>query len=111
MGYIPFPAKNREHILSAMASNITEAMLDIILDFKPNSTNEIGSWREIIHLNNANKVKNTAYAFPDISFDIAPCFSGKNPDNDPYAIEMSEIFFTKVNRCSSTYTEYYWSIY
>jgi hypothetical protein len=98
---IPFPVQNREHILSAMAINITETMLDIILDFKPNSTNEIGTWTELIYLNNANKDKNTAYAFPDISFDISPGVSWKNPDNDPYAIEMSERFLQKLIDASS----------
>ncbi|CAF1155179.1 unnamed protein product [Didymodactylos carnosus] len=93
---IPFPVVNREHVLSAMAINITDAMLDVILEFQPNSTAEIGSWTELIYLNNANKDKDTAYAFPDISFDIAPGVSWKNPDTDPYAIEMSEKFLQKL---------------
>ncbi|CAF3455402.1 unnamed protein product [Rotaria socialis] len=93
---IPFPVVNREHVLSAMAINITEAMLDVILDFQPNSTADIGSWTELIYLHSATKDKNTAYAFPDISFDIAPGVSWRNPDNDPYAIDMSEKFLQKL---------------
>ncbi|CAF0941587.1 unnamed protein product [Rotaria sordida] len=94
---IPFPVVNREHVLSAMAINITEAMLDVILDFQPNSTaGLVGSWTELIYLHNANKDKNTAYAFPDISFDIAPGVSWTNPDADPDAIEISEKFLEKL---------------
>jgi hypothetical protein len=93
---VPFPVKNREHILSAMAINITEAMLDIILEIQPNSTAGIGAWTEIIYLNNVNKDKNTVYAFPDISFDIAPGVSWESPDTDPYAIEMGEKFLQKL---------------
>jgi len=93
---IPFPVKNREHVLSAMAVNITEAMVDAILENLPDSTAGVGTWTEIIYLNNANKDKNTAYAFPDVSFDIAPGVSWENPDTDPYAIEMSEKFLQKL---------------
>ncbi|CAF3795536.1 unnamed protein product [Rotaria sp. Silwood1] len=93
---IPFPVVNREHILSTMAINITEAMLDVILDFQPNSTLDIGSWTEIVYLHNTNKDKNTAYAFPDIAFDIVPGVSWKNPDYDPYARQMSEKFLEKL---------------
>jgi hypothetical protein len=93
---IPFPVKNREHVLSAMAVNITEAMVDTILENLPDSTAGVGTWTEIIYLNNANKDKNTAYAFPDVSFDIAPGVSWENPDTDPYAIEMSEKFLQKL---------------
>ncbi len=42
------------------------------------------------------KIKNTAYAFPDISFDIALDVSWKTSDNDPYAIEMGEKFLQKL---------------
>ncbi|CAM2728288.1 unnamed protein product [Rotaria socialis] len=93
---MPFPVVNREHILSSMTINITEAMLDVILDFQPNSTLDIGSWTEIVYLHNTNKDKNTAYAFPDIAFDIVPGISWKNPDYDPYARQMSEKFLEKL---------------
>ena len=93
---VPFPVANREHVLSAIAVNVTEAMLDVIVNFQPNSTAGIGSWTEFIYLHNANKDRNTAYAFPDMLFDIAPGVSWKNPDDDPYAIEMSEQFLQKL---------------
>jgi hypothetical protein len=94
---VPFPVENREHILSAMAINITEPMWDVILDFKANSTAGVGAaWTELIYLHNANKDKNTSFAFPDISFDIAPGVGWKNPDIDPYAIDMAEKFLQKL---------------
>ena len=93
---IPFPVANREHILSAMAINITESMLDVILNFEPNSTAGIGAWTEFIYLNNAIKDKNTAFAFPDISFDIAPGVQWKDPDTDAQAIQMGEDFLEKL---------------
>jgi hypothetical protein len=43
---VPFPVANREHILSAMAINVTDAMLDVILEHKPNVTAGIGTWTE-----------------------------------------------------------------
>ena len=93
---IPFPVVNREHVMSAMTIDITDAMLDVILDFQPNSTAEIGSWTELIYLHNANKDENTAFAFPDISFDIAPGVAWTNVDTDADAIEMSEKFLQKL---------------
>lgn len=93
---VPFPVANREHVLSVMAVNVTDAMLDVILNFQPNSTAGIGSWTEFIYLHNANKDKNTAYAFPDVQFDIAPGVSWHNPDDDPYARNMSETFLQKL---------------
>lgn len=83
---VPFPVENREHVLSAMAINITDAMLDVFLENQPDSRYEIGTWTELIYLHNANKDKNTAYAFPDISFDIAPGVSWPRTDTDTDAI-------------------------
>lgn len=93
---IPFPVVNREHVMSAMTIDITDAMLDVILDFQPNSSLQIGSWTELIYLHNANKDENTAFAFPDISFDIAPGVAWTDIDTDADAIEMSEKFLQRL---------------
>lgn len=93
---VSFPVVNRKHVLSAMATNVTEAMLEVILNFQPNRTMNIGSWTEFIYLNKATKDSNTAYAFPDASFDFATGVGWQNPDYDSYAIGMSEAFFQKL---------------
>jgi hypothetical protein len=86
----PFPVPNRQHIVSVMAINITDTMLDVILESQPNTTTPIDYYMDIIYLNNANKDKNTAWPFPDISFDIAPGFGWFPSDADYTAIDIAE---------------------
>ena len=92
----PFPVRGQQHIVSAMAINITSAMLDIILEPQPNSTEPIAQFIDIIYLNNANKDKNTAWPFSDISFDIAPGFSWQNPDTDYSGIDAAESWLQRL---------------
>ncbi|CAF0802944.1 unnamed protein product [Adineta steineri] len=102
---VPFPVPKREHVLSAMAINITDAMLDVILEFKPNSTHQIDAWTEFVYLHNANKDKNTAFAFPDISFDIAPGVSWLDADFDPLALDMAQTMERKlIDAAASTHS-------
>jgi hypothetical protein len=87
---IPFPMKDRQHVVSAIAINITSAMLDIILESQPNSSATITQVIHIIYLSNANKDNNTAWPFPDISFVIGPVFGWLIPDADYTAIAVAE---------------------
>ncbi|CAF0803247.1 unnamed protein product [Adineta steineri] len=102
---VPFPVPKREHVLSAMAINITDAMLDVILEFKPNSTHQIDAWTDFVYLHNANKDKNTAFAFPNISFDIAPGVSWLDADFDPLALDMAQTMERKlIDAAASTHS-------
>ncbi|CAF1604696.1 unnamed protein product [Rotaria magnacalcarata] len=92
----PFPVRERQHIVSAMAINITSTMLDVILESQPNSTVPIAQFMDIIYLNNANKDKNTAWPFPDISFDIAPGFVWTTLDGDYAAINAAESWWQRL---------------
>ncbi|CAF1007281.1 unnamed protein product, partial [Didymodactylos carnosus] len=100
---IPFPVKERQHVVSAMAINITSAMQDIILEAQPNSTAQITQVMSIIYLNNANKDQNTSWPFPDISFVIAPIFAWLIPDDDATAIDIAESWLQRlVNAAAPT---------
>jgi hypothetical protein len=93
---IPFPVTERQHVVSAMAINITNAMLDIILEFPLNSTEQITQVMSIIYLNNVNKDQNTAWPFPDISFVIAPIFAWLTSDVDESAIVIAESWLQRL---------------
>ncbi|CAF1113842.1 unnamed protein product [Rotaria sordida] len=92
----PFPVKERQHIVSAMAINITEAMLDVLLESQPNTTFQISQYIGVIYLHDTNKDKNTAWAFPDITFDIAPGFVWYTSEDDSTAINIAESWLKRL---------------
>ncbi|CAF1060381.1 unnamed protein product [Didymodactylos carnosus] len=97
----PFPTEQRQHIVSAMAINITDAMLDVILEPQPNSTSGVFQVMDIIYLHNSNKDKNTAWPFSDISFDIAPGFVWSKAEDDPLAIDVSERWLQRLRNAAA----------
>ena len=88
----PFPVKERQHIVSAMAVSITEAM---------NTTFTMLQYIGIIYLHNTNKDKNTAWPFPDISFDIAPGFAWFTVEDDATAINVAESWLKRLTNAAS----------
>ncbi|CAF3158228.1 unnamed protein product, partial [Rotaria sp. Silwood2] len=98
----PFPVRERQHIVSAMSIDITSSMLDVILESQPNSTIPVIYVIDIIYLNNANKDKNTAWSFPDISFDIAPGFAWFTPDGDYIARTLAENWLQRLLNAGAT---------
>ena len=97
----PFPAKERQHIVSAMALNITQTMIDVLLEPQPNTSLRIFQAIDIIYLHDVNKDRNTAWAFPDISFDIAPGFVWFTPEDDAVAISIAESWFNRLFNAAS----------
>ena len=103
--FYPFPVKNRQHIVSALATNITDAMLDVILESPLNDSRTVTQVMDIIYLNNANKDNNTAWAFADISFDIAPGFGWVTSDDDINAIQIAESWLQRLlNAATATHS-------
>ncbi|CAF3424642.1 unnamed protein product [Rotaria sp. Silwood1] len=100
----PFPAKERQHIVSAMAINITEAMINVLVEPQPNATFRILQFVDIIYLHNVNKDKNTAWAFPDISFDIAPGFVWYTSEDDSTAISIAENWLQRLMNAAAPTT-------
>lgn len=96
----PFPAKERQHIVSAMAINITEAMINVLVEPQPNATFRILQLIDIIYLQGTNKDRNTAWAFPDISFDIAPGFVWYTSEDDSTAINFAESWFQRLMKAA-----------
>ena len=92
----PFPAKERQHIVSAMALNITEAMIQVLVEPQPNTTFLMLQYVDIIYLHNTNKDRNTAWPFADISFDIAPGFAWYTEEDDSTAISFTENWLKRV---------------
>ena len=92
----PFPAKERQHIVSAMALNITEAMIKVLVEPQPNTTFFIRQYVDIIYLHNANKDKNTAWAFPEVSFDIATGYPWYEEAEDATAINIAERWLNRL---------------
>ena len=97
----PFPAKERQHIVSALALNISETMIDVLLEPQPNTTFPMLQYIDIIYLHKTNKDKNTAWPFPDISFDIAPGFAWFTADDDATAIDVAEEWLNRLSKDSS----------
>ena len=97
----PFPVKERQHIVSAMAVSITEAMIDVLIAPQPNTTFTMLQYIGIIYLHNTNKDKNTAWPFPDISFDIAPGFAWFTVEDDATAINVAESWLKRLTNAAS----------
>jgi hypothetical protein len=68
-----------------MAVNITEAMIEVLIATQPNM----------------NKDKNTAWAFPNISFDIAPGFNWYTSQDDAMAINIAENWLKRLMNAAS----------
>ena len=97
----PFPAKERQHIVSAMALDITEAMIHVLVESQPNTTFLMLQYVDIIYLHNTNKDKNTAWPFADISFDIAPGFAWFTAEDDSTAISVTESWLKRLWNAAS----------
>jgi hypothetical protein len=91
-----FPMKERGHIVSALAVNITEAMIQVLVEPQPNTTFTMLQYVDIIYLHNTNKDKNTSWPFSDISFDIAPGFSWFDESADSTAIRVTEEWLNRL---------------
>ena len=86
---IPFPMMHRQHVVSAMVIDITNSMLDIILESQGNSNISLRQVMHIVYLRNADRDNNTAWPFSDVSFVIAPVFEWLTPDVDYIAIHIA----------------------
>ena len=84
-----------------MALNITEAIIDVLIAHQPNTTFTMLQYVGIIYLRSTNKNKNTAWGFPDISFDIAPGFAWYTSQDDAMAINVAESWLKRLMKAAS----------
>lgn len=92
----PFPVPGNQHIVSALAINITEPMIDVLIEPQPNTTFKMGQYIDIIYLHGTNKDNNTAWPFPDIWFDIAPGFGWDSSEDDTIGIDVAESWLQRL---------------